>query len=112
MDRNIKLMSIFAILKEAVVENTVVFDTSKLDELRVIFQAPTYEIIEVTEENAPAGISVGDAVFNGKFRRQKPYLSWTFNEDFWRWEAPQPYPKDGIAYVWDEDTMGWSPVSN
>jgi len=28
------------------------------------------------------------------------------NEDTCRWEAPTPYPTEGM-YSWDEDTISW-----
>lgn len=106
------MTSIFAILKDGIVENTVVFDESKVDELKVIFPSPTYDGIKITEENAPSGVGVGDALFDGKFRRPQPFASWTFNEDFWRWEAPIAYPQDGTAYVWDEEAQSWVSALN
>jgi hypothetical protein len=37
----------------------------------------------------------------------KPFDSWTLNEGTCRWQAPVPYPQDGRAYVWDEDSVLW-----
>jgi hypothetical protein len=34
------------------------------------------------------------------------FPSWIFNEITWRWEAPVPYPSEGI-YVWDEEIKNW-----
>ena len=41
------------------------------------------------------------------FIRPKPYLSWVLNETTCRWEAPTPYPTDGLFYDWDETTKSW-----
>jgi hypothetical protein len=37
----------------------------------------------------------------------KPYPSWILNEDTCRWEAPIPYPNDGVMYSWDEEAGDW-----
>lgn len=37
----------------------------------------------------------------------KPYESWLLNEETCLWNAPVPYPTDGKAYVWDEETTSW-----
>lgn len=34
------------------------------------------------------------------------YPSWIFDEIMWRWEAPVPYPTEGI-YVWNEEVKNW-----
>jgi hypothetical protein len=39
----------------------------------------------------------------------KPYPSWDLNEDTCQWEAPEPYPTEGI-YVWNEDELSWDAV--
>ena len=40
----------------------------------------------------------------------KPYESWTLNEETCLWDAPTPYPEDGNAYTWDEETTSWVAV--
>jgi len=44
---------------------------------------------------------------NERFVSPQPYNSWTLNEDTCLWEAPTPYPEDGLIYDWDEDTLAW-----
>jgi hypothetical protein len=39
-----------------------------------------------------------------------PYPSWILNTDTCQWDAPVPYPDDGKAYLWDEDTTSWIEV--
>lgn len=41
------------------------------------------------------------------FIRPKPYPSWLLNEDTCQWEAPIPYPNDGVMYEWDEEAGDW-----
>jgi hypothetical protein len=37
----------------------------------------------------------------------QPYASWLLNETSCIYEAPVPYPTDGLMYSWDEDTTSW-----
>lgn len=37
----------------------------------------------------------------------KPYPTWILNEDTCQWEAPIPYPNDGVMYSWDEEAGDW-----
>lgn len=39
----------------------------------------------------------------------KPFDSWTFNYDTGGWEAPVPYPRDGVVKIWNEETQSWEP---
>jgi hypothetical protein len=51
----------------------------------------------------------------------KPFPSWTLNEETCTWEAPVPFPPDGvhdpipqpgkIRYVWDEPVGAWVPAT-
>ncbi len=36
----------------------------------------------------------------------QPYSSWILNEETCHWEAPVPYPEDGVS-TWDEATQSW-----
>ena len=44
---------------------------------------------------------------SGAFIPPKPYASWLLNTTTYRWQAPVPYPTDGKAYYWDEETLSW-----
>jgi hypothetical protein len=37
----------------------------------------------------------------------QPFPSWVLDEDTCLWDAPVPYPDDGLYYEWDEDTVSW-----
>ena len=37
----------------------------------------------------------------------KPFDSWVLNEETCLWEAPIPYPDDGLMYEWDEAAGDW-----
>jgi len=41
----------------------------------------------------------------------KPFASWTLNEETTQWEAPIPYPDDGLFYQWDESVEDWEVVA-
>lgn len=42
----------------------------------------------------------------------KPFDSWVLNEETARWEAPIPYPSDGLIYSWNEEVLAWEEVKN
>ena len=44
------------------------------------------------------------------FIAPKPFDSWVLDEETCRWEAPVPYPDDGVMYQWDEETTDWVAV--
>jgi hypothetical protein len=37
----------------------------------------------------------------------KPFDSWILDEDTCQWEAPLPYPTDGLTYFWNEAIENW-----
>jgi hypothetical protein len=42
------------------------------------------------------------------FIEPKPdFASWVLNEETCRWEAPKPYPGDGLNYIWSENSLNW-----
>ena len=40
----------------------------------------------------------------------QPFPSWVLNETTCQWDAPVPYPDDGLDYGWDEDSLSWVAV--
>jgi hypothetical protein len=42
------------------------------------------------------------------FVTPQPYPSWTRNSSFW--EAPTPYPTDGLMYQWVESDLDWQVI--
>ena len=40
------------------------------------------------------------------FIEPQPYSSWTLDENS-DWQPPTPFPDDGEAYHWNEDTQAW-----
>jgi hypothetical protein len=41
------------------------------------------------------------------FIAPKPYTKWVLNEETCQWEAPTPYPTDGLIYVWNDNRGEW-----
>jgi hypothetical protein len=37
----------------------------------------------------------------------KPYGSWVLDEATYLWNAPLPYPTDGLTYTWNEVETDW-----
>jgi len=54
-----------------------------------------------------AGIGYSYDEVRDVFIIPKPYASWVLNEKTLDWEAPTPYPVDGLYYEWDENSLGW-----
>lgn len=40
------------------------------------------------------------------------FNGWILNETTCIWEAPIPYPNDGNAYRWNENTSSWELITN
>jgi len=60
-----------------------------------------------------AGVGGTYDLENDAFIPPRTYDSWVVNPTTFTWEAPIPYPTDGLNYNWDEDvyqadnTTGW-----
>ena len=44
------------------------------------------------------------------FISQKPYESWTLDEETCNWIPPIPFPTDGKLYQWNEENKLWDEV--
>lgn len=40
------------------------------------------------------------------FIAPQPYPSWSLDANY-DWQAPVPYPEDGLMYVWNEEAQDW-----
>lgn len=45
------------------------------------------------------------------FYAPQPYPSWTLDENA-QWQAPVPYPTDGLMYQWNEELADWQAIVN
>jgi len=59
-----------------------------------------------------AGIGYSYDESRDAFIAPRPYNSWMLDEETCRWEAPVPYPTDGLIYEWDETTTDWKAIVN
>ncbi len=44
------------------------------------------------------------------FIAPKPFNSWILDEETCQWQAPVPYPTDGLMYEWNEENINWQAV--
>ena len=54
-----------------------------------------------------AGIGMSYDPIRDAFITQKPFDSWSLNEETCLWEAPIPKPMDDKEYKWNEETTSW-----
>lgn len=56
---------------------------------------------------------IGFSYDSGKdaFIPPQTFPSWVLNEETCFWEAPVPYPDDGLYYTWNETTQSWDEVT-
>jgi hypothetical protein len=59
-----------------------------------------------------AGIGYTFDADRDAFIAPQPFASWILNEDTCQWEAPVPYPTDGVMYAWNEETTDWEAIVN
>jgi hypothetical protein len=58
-----------------------------------------------------AGIGYSYDADRDAFIPPKPFDSWILNEESCLWEAPTPYPTDGLMYQWVEDDLNWQAIT-
>jgi hypothetical protein len=46
-----------------------------------------------------------------EYQSNKPFPSWTLNEETLTYSAPTPRPQDGKLYRWDEPTLSWIEIT-
>jgi len=94
-------MTIFAIVKNNKVSNTVVCESLTI--LKLLLPSET-----LMEETALSGISwKGSEVIDGKFKPPQQFESWSFDSQAFVWVAPTPMPDDGKPYYWNESELAW-----
>lgn len=63
----------------------------------------------IRKNYAGIGYTYDDAL--DAFIPPQPFPSWVLNETTCLWDAPAPYPDDGLDYYWDEDSLSWVAVA-
>ena len=115
-------MSHFAKLN---VNNVVTFVTvgrQEDDGLEAELSERTGDVYKQTSYNTSGGVhSLGGTPFRKNyagigftydaerdaFISPKHYESWLLVEETCQWEAPVPYPDDGLMYSWNEELTDW-----
>lgn len=94
---------IFALIKNNVVINTVLFDENATQEfINEITVASSADIaIDTSSYNA---YGIGYTWHGDHFRPVQPYPSWSWDGE--KWIAPTPEPTDAV-YDWDENSQSW-----
>jgi hypothetical protein len=59
-----------------------------------------------------AGIGYAYDAARDAFIAPKPFESWLLDEESCTWQAPTPYPTDGLMYVWVEDDLNWQAITS
>lgn len=83
-----------------------------------VYDRVTYELVDgvytdvhhvrpMTEEEKAAKQAEAQAVW-----AQHGYPSWTFNEEFCRFDPPIPRPVDGKGYRWEEASLSWVEITD
>lgn len=96
-------MKIFAIIKDTMVVNKIIADSKELAETLT-------ELLAVEIEN-PLVCEIGSSYINNEFRDPAPYPSWTYSEELSEWVAPVAKPEDENFYVWSEENLNWTMVT-
>lgn len=58
-----------------------------------------------------AGIGYTYDATRDAFVPPKPFESWLLDEETCTWQAPTPYPTDGLKHQWVEDDLNWQAIT-
>ena len=115
-------MSHFAKLDENNIVTFVTVGRQQDDGLEAELSERTGDVYKQTSYNTSGGVhSLGGTPFRKNyagigftydaerdaFISPKPYESWVLDEETCQWEAPVPYPDDGLMYSWNEEVTDW-----
>jgi hypothetical protein len=110
-------MSHFAEIIDGVVQRVIVAEQDFIDSIPGQWVQTSYNTRGGQHpEGRPlrknyAGIGhVYDSVRDA-FYAPQPHPSWTLDEETCFWNPPTPYPADGNAYAWNEESLSWVAVS-
>jgi len=106
-------MSHFAKVVSNIVTNVIVAEQDWVDALDGTWIQTSYNTYGNVHSNSGTPLrknyaGIGDTYDSDRdaFYSEKPYPSWTLNEDSCVWEAPTPMPENVICY-WSEDDLAW-----
>jgi hypothetical protein len=109
-------MSHFAEIIDGVVQRVIVAEQDFIDSIPGQWVQTSYNTQgNQHPEGRPlrknyAGIGhVYDSVRDA-FYAPQPHPSWTLDEETCFWNPPTPYPEDGNAYAWNEESLSWAVI--
>ena len=90
-------------------ENNVVTQVIVADQAFINTQFGNFVRTDFTGQSPKnfAGIGHTYDAHRNAFIPQKPYASWTLDEETCQWIAPVSMPDDGKTYRWDEESQAW-----
>jgi hypothetical protein len=118
-------MAHFAKIEDGVVTSVIVAEQEYIDSQEGFWVQTSYNLSAgvhtdpETGEKTSSGLTGGRARGNyagvgmfydselDVFHHEQPFPSWTLNGNTGMWDAPVPYPSDGSAYEWNEQTQSW-----
>jgi hypothetical protein len=113
-------MSHYAKVVDGLVENVIVAEQDFVDKLEGLYIKTSYNTRDGVHYDQEGQPDNGDALRKNfaaigmiydtdrdAFYEDKPYPSWSLNEETCVWEAPSSYPDDVKLYEWEEDTLSW-----
>mgnify|MGYP003639882484 FL=1 len=116
-------MAHFAKVVEGIVEQVIVAEQDFIDSIEGLWIQTSYNThknIHYGEDGEPdggtalrknfAGVGYNYDATDDFFYSQPFFTSWILNRTTGVWEAPVPYPADGV-HTWDEDTTSWVEVA-
>lgn len=89
----------------AKIENDIIVNIIDCDDENISTQNGYYIKVTSSTRNPQIGGTYNSD--SQKFIDNKPYQSWTLNENF-EWESP--VEKTTIKSFWDEDSQSWKPT--
>lgn len=92
----------YAIVSGNTVENVITWDGTS------DYAVPPGQLLVA---DADGWAECGGYYEDGLFYPPKPFPSWVFDSVTRTWSAPEPYPQDGIEYVWEESLGIWWPIN-
>jgi hypothetical protein len=93
----------YALIKNKIVKNIVVFDDPSQELLDQFKQDLDLDDIVIADQYATIDGSYADSVFIPA----APYPSWVWDKENKVFNPPIPMPLDNKPYTWDEKTQQW-----
>jgi hypothetical protein len=117
-------MAHFAKVVDGIVEQVIVAEQDFIDTQEGTWVQTSYNTrggVHLDQDLEPDGgvalrknfAGIGFTYDSGRdaFIPPKPYPSWVLDEDTCLWEAPVPYPDEGV-HEWDEENGQWVEIGD